>query len=169
MTAPLADRIRAVLALAEKATPGPWSVEPRHHAQNQVVETDCLKTVDIGPETFRGRSIATVWKPGDHGWQDARPNAAFIAAAPEMAALLRECLADDGWRPIETYADEHPIQIRAPELVDEFNEAGETDACALCGDEWYAAQWCNCQDFFKTIRVNPTHFRPLPAPPGAEL
>lgn len=65
------------------------------------------------------------------------------------------------WQSIESYNDEHPIQIRAPELVSEFNENGETDACALCGDEWYAAKWNNHQDYFESIEVHPTHYRVL--------
>lgn len=74
-------------------------------------------------------------------------------------AELAERKPQQEWYPIETYQDEWPICIRAPELIDEFNETGETDACALSGETWQAAQWCNCQDYFKTIEVNPTHWR----------
>lgn len=83
------------------------------------------------------------------------------ARAKVLALSLAAAPANE-WRPIETYNDEWPIRIRAPELVDlDFNEAGETDACALCDPEWYAAKWNNSQDVFETIRVNPTHWRPL--------
>lgn len=76
---------------------------------------------------------------------------------PEFLALLQQA---QGWRPISEYNDEWPIEIRAPELVDlDFNPPGETEACALNGDEWVAAKWCNHQDYFKTIPVKPTHFR----------
>ena len=80
-------------------------------------------------------------------------------AALDAAPSVR---VPEEWWPIETYKDEWPVCIRAPELVDEFNETGETDACAENGDHWVAAQWCNCQDYFKTIRVTATHWRNKP-------
>ncbi len=84
MTDPDLTEAREIAVLAARATPGPWSVVDRHHAQNQMVEGH--SSYEIGPETIPNRFTATVWKP--RGFGDARPTAAFIAAAPKMASLI---------------------------------------------------------------------------------
>lgn len=83
----LTQRLQSAVALRDAATAGEWHVSPRKHQQNQIVES-----AEIGPEDSRNRSIATVWKRD--GFKDARPNAAFIAAAPSIVQLAVELGAE---------------------------------------------------------------------------
>ena len=64
-------RARALAALAEKATPGPWYAR---HAGSE--------WYDVAVGRSRGRSV--------FGGSQARENAILTAVAPDMAALLGE-------------------------------------------------------------------------------
>jgi hypothetical protein len=84
---PLSARVQAVLRLAEKATPGPWTYdedEDNWHIQSEGA----------------GSHICVVSEPGDFPCleeedaeqcaEECAANRAFIASAPTMASLLRE-------------------------------------------------------------------------------
>lgn len=121
--------------------------------------TDAM--VEAALAATKGRAYPQSMTLGPRLMMRDQLEAALAAALPAPQGL------PPAWQPIESYDDQWPVRIRAPELVDlDFNERGETDACALCGDQWYAAQWDNTQDFFETIEVTPTHWMPLPAAPA---
>lgn len=140
MTAPLADRIRAVLALAEKAADG----SDDHRCPNCGCYTN--KAVEaIGRDgaqpMLQCEWCSTTWNRGARmEWS--------TPTRTEMAALLMECLADDGWLPIEECPLNEPRLLYSHKL----------GTCRI--DRWGLYHIHNDPQF--------THFRPLPAAPGAE-
>jgi len=70
--------LEEIRGLLEKATPGPWVLN-RHGYEAVYSPHEFIEAPDEG-------AICGVWDPDGHPFQSA--NAALIAAAPELAALL---------------------------------------------------------------------------------
>jgi hypothetical protein len=75
---------QAVAALAEDATPGPWNVDPAHNRDVQANGSEIATAFmdrDVGEEMV---VVGPIYADEDEGIA----NAALIAAAPDMAALI---------------------------------------------------------------------------------
>jgi len=70
--------LEEIRGLLEKATPGPWELN-RHGYEAVYSPHEFIEAPDEG-------AICGVWDPDGHPFQSA--NAALIAVAPELAALL---------------------------------------------------------------------------------
>lgn len=81
-----ADEIREALALAKRATPGPWSYEyPAPHYQHILA---------VGPgNPVAGRAIANTWFDPDSDREGRVEDADFIAAARTLVPALANELA----------------------------------------------------------------------------
>lgn len=147
MTAPLADRIRAVLALAEKAADG----SDDHRCPNCGCYTNkAVEAIGRGgaQPMLQCKWCSTTWNRGARmEWNT--PN------RTTMAALLRECLANDGWRPIS----EAPRDVAT--II-------ATDGKQVSPIYWDPQQeyWCRDGNDWE-LDFKPTLWRPLPAAPGA--
>lgn len=86
----MTTRIEQIKKRAEKATTGPWSIDPRHHSQNQ-----SIRRQEADVHVDGGRLISsvriTVWRQGQ---RDARPDAAFIAHARNDVPWLLERMGE---------------------------------------------------------------------------
>ena len=100
MTDKLSEQIRGVLLLDDERTPGNWgyddgitddSSDPPYRGKPQVVQGSDTKCIDVF-----GRLIADIYSGDDQRavptLAESDANGRFIAAAPTMASLLRECL-----------------------------------------------------------------------------
>ncbi len=97
----------------------------------------------------------------------------FAKAKRGFLTALRDSTDRDAWQPIETAPrDGRPIRLFDPEYCDEeMNPTLEghwSDSAHDDAGGFQAAVWNNTQDYFATVDVKPTHWRPLPAPPSSE-
>jgi hypothetical protein len=86
MTAELIERCKEVLLLDEKRTQGEWQAKPAHAGQLAHVsfnKANVYGEITIGPLASFDPASSINRRSSD---------AAFIAAAPTIAALLRECV-----------------------------------------------------------------------------
>lgn len=99
---PLAERIGEVLALADKATPGPWKYDDgiTDDETGDRGKPQCIASVNL--DVF-GKLIAEPYGRDPDGHEsdacipslsESDANGLLIAAVPKMADLLRECAAE---------------------------------------------------------------------------
>lgn len=87
----------------------------------------------------------------------------------------------EAWHPIEALTDERryggPLNLYDPaydKSADNFGASwdgywndGDGSDDPDTGGQWVAAVWCNDHDEWHPTRINPTHYREPPSPPGA--
>lgn len=107
---------------------------------------------------------AGLWFIAEHS-SEAYLQAALRALheAVEADAALRA----SGWQPIATNPlDSAAFLAYGPSLVDlDFNPQGIVEAC-FDGERLIGAVWNGVHDIWNTVPIEPTHWMPLPAPPG---
>lgn len=139
MTNPLAQDLGGVVRLLEKATPGDW---PEPEASRFV--PDKFNVGDGAPYMLAGRD--------ENDLRAAVASVNFLRAhSAEIAGALRDA---ERWQPIES-APRTGIAV----LLWKPWKSGRD--CTTIGH--YANGWCD--RFNEEMTPEPTHWRPLPAPP----
>ena len=171
MTADLSQQAEALLALSERATPGPWLPDESGYGS---CYGRSYKNVDC-PDA--GAGVAACWAYSFSLYRSlpAEANAAFIAAARTTAPALAAAYLAMRWRPITEAPRDH-----TPVIVCKRDAGGDITGEAYFyvnedhreGGEWY---WANVSPGDYTgepITPPPTYFIPLSAlptlPPGGD-
>ena len=142
----LAQDLGGVVRLLEKATPGELTVTWMENASTRwPVATDPRRKLTV--EAYSRRKDA-----------DTRAIAAAVnflrTHSAEIAGALRDA---DGWQPIESAPRDRPVIVTNGEAV------GEARYLESDGGWWWAGY--HPTDAADGYVWQPTHWRPLPAPP----
>ena len=149
----IAQDLGGVVRLLEKATPGKWNhYESKYDGDVYMVQAAPPKM----------HVLCRYNGDGDGYTQQDVDNAAAIAAAvnflrthsAEIAGALRDA---DGWQPIESAPRDRPVIVTNGEAV------GEARYLESDGGWWWAGY--HPTDAADGYVWQPTHWRPLPAPP----
>lgn len=110
--------LKAIKERCEKATPGPWRMDPlHHHSKNQPIESENAQAqILIEGNKLISSIHITAWKQGQ---RDARPDARFIAASRTDLPQLVDWV-EKAYELLSEIEDNGCVRIGRIELIQEL-------------------------------------------------
>lgn len=109
------------------------------------------------------RAIAKAAMGSDEAWLVYVPQAdAAIAALPVPEKWQDIANAPKDGSPLWLYDSEYADEEMSPSCEGHWADCREDGTPGFVG-----AIWNNCQDYWATVSLNPTHWMPFPPPPAA--